>query len=384
MKKIAITVKGREMYMDYIKSEIPDVIVSMDNFSGGPFKGTAWLNYLNALRLSGEDPVLILEDDVLFCDDFLKKVQKEIAEREDRVIQFFSMRKDDLSMGSREISGGDFAGTPCVYFPAGFAKELLSWADDFVEMYTKKTSDGIAPTDTFVAAYLKHTKKKYWNVVPNLVEHRPCISAINPKRSRARQSFTFLPKMPEYKTALGKQDWEAPGDTKEFSGYDGSDVFRNDIRDGLTAEYDKCDVFYTEPAWMVGLKKTDEQAGEKSTYPELMMSIGKIIREVRKPFIIMGPKQAAKYLPRTPLVFESRLRHGSNCYAYCYRIQVPEFSEATDILEWLAQRYKCVGDFCCGYGLTGWYFRVHGKNFVMSDYVQDNVDYIKNLGWEKE
>lgn len=189
---IVQTCKGRESYVDYLKSKIPDLIVNYDNFDKGGEYPSAWLNYLRGLELAGCEATVQMDDDIILCYDFVSKIKKEIQKHPDSIIQFFSMRKDDITIGSRWVYGRTFMMNQCYYLPKGIAKEIL----DFIKEYETRADksfniDETVPIDCLIALFLKSKKLKYWNVVPNLVDHRIGVSKINKRRSSKRQSLTF-------------------------------------------------------------------------------------------------------------------------------------------------------------------------------------------------
>lgn len=160
---------------------IPDLEICVDQ------KKDAYQNFLNALELAGDDPCVHLEDDIILCDDFVKRVLKEIDKRPNEVIQFFSAnRKDDLEIGSRHILGNNFRWNQCFYLPEGIGTEILEYGKTWFKRPIKPQE-----YDIMMAYYFTSKRMRYWNVVPNLVDHKPVISRIDPKRSTQRQSFTF-------------------------------------------------------------------------------------------------------------------------------------------------------------------------------------------------
>lgn len=160
---------------------IPDLELCVDQ------NKDAYQNFLNALELAGDDPCVHLEDDIILCDDFVERVLNEIKKRPNEVIQFFSVKKkEDLEMGSRHMFGRRFMWNQCFYLPEKVGNEILEYGK------TWEKRDNIPPSYGLMMAYYFDTKgMEYWNVVPNLVDHKHCISRIDPKRSTERQSCTF-------------------------------------------------------------------------------------------------------------------------------------------------------------------------------------------------
>lgn len=175
--------QGRVRNVKAVKDAVPDLEVVWDQ------SHDAWDTYLRTLEHMGSDPAVMLEDDIILTSDWRSKVEAEIAQRPDDVIQFFSMRQADLEVGSRWEPGRTFLGNLCWYLPAFFAAELRRFFDDWGPKL-----DGTHPTgtDLAVADCLKRSGRKYWLVCPNLVDHAPGPSMINPRRP-PRASRSFVP-----------------------------------------------------------------------------------------------------------------------------------------------------------------------------------------------
>lgn len=172
--------KERSEYVDYLRERLPEAKFVFDE------KKDAMETFLRSLREAGDKPCINMEEDIILTANFLEKVEKVINERPDEVIQFFSMRKDDLTIGSRYDYGRNFMMNQCFYLPAGYSKLI----HDYYDKWGRKEEH---PTgyDILIADFLKERKEKYWIHVPSLVQHRQCRSLINPRRSAFRQSLTF-------------------------------------------------------------------------------------------------------------------------------------------------------------------------------------------------
>lgn len=174
------TCGGREAYRDYLIRCIPGLIVVQDTTQN------AMDTFLEALRVAGNDPAVHIEDDIILTSHFCEKLQSAIAERPGEVIQFFSMRKADIEIGSRYDSGRTFMMNQCFYLPAKYS----AWIMEYYRVWSRKETH---PTgyDILIADWLKSRKEKYYIYVPSLVQHRKCKSLINPRRGNNRQSLTF-------------------------------------------------------------------------------------------------------------------------------------------------------------------------------------------------
>lgn len=190
IKFIMMTCDGREEFADYVKERIPNLIVSYDTFTDpGKFKNTSYRNAQQAWKLAGENPCVQLEDDIILCDDFVNRCKKVIAERPNDVIQFFSMRKADLEVGSRYELGSNFLMHQCYYLPAGMSKKIYDFSIEFENECEQ--DEHISPNDLVTRYYFQRNKIKYWVHIPNLVDHRIAKSSIDSRRSSKRQSKTF-------------------------------------------------------------------------------------------------------------------------------------------------------------------------------------------------
>jgi hypothetical protein len=180
MKIIIRTCPGREMYRDALLSVLPDATIVADKTTN------AMDTFLSAMEAAGPDAALHLEDDILLASNFRPRVEGVIGGRPGDVIQFFSRRSADVTVGSRWEPGRTFLMNQCFYLPAGYSADLREFARLW-ERYSQH------PTgyDILMQDWLRARRERYWLHVPSLVQHRDCVSAINPRRSRSRQSATF-------------------------------------------------------------------------------------------------------------------------------------------------------------------------------------------------
>ncbi len=180
MKFIVKYMPEREAQLIEMKKQIPNVVVVQD------IMRSHMDTFIRALEEAGDESAVHLEDDIILCDNFVERCLEQINLREDRMIQFFSMRKADLEVGSRYDYGANFLMNQCVYYPAGYSKMIknywLAW---------DRKEEHPSGSDTMIADFLKSRKEKYYIVVPNLVDHVKGKSVIDPRRSSKRISKTF-------------------------------------------------------------------------------------------------------------------------------------------------------------------------------------------------
>ena len=113
MRFIVKTCPQRSGYIPYLKERIPNLEVVLD--PGGGVMDC----FQESLRVAGDDAVVHLEDDIVLTSNFCEKALAVIADFPYVLIQFFSMRKKDLEIGSRWESGRTFLMNQCVYYPEG-------------------------------------------------------------------------------------------------------------------------------------------------------------------------------------------------------------------------------------------------------------------------
>lgn len=175
-----MAMKERMEYHHYLQTRLPDLEWCFDR------ERSARDTFLRSLSMQGDDAALHLEDDVILTQHFQQKAVEIIQQHHDDVIQFFSMRKADLTIGSRWESGRTFMMNQCFYLPRHIASEMVD---------ASKNWEGwkIHPNgyDMFMADFMKARNIKYFLHVPSLVQHRIGKSLIDAMRSSRRISQTF-------------------------------------------------------------------------------------------------------------------------------------------------------------------------------------------------
>jgi hypothetical protein len=151
--------------------------------------GDSYRNFQRALRLGNERGALHLEDDVQLTSDFPAKVAAAVTRiGTDRVIQFFSRRKADVEIGTREAGGRDFSFTVCFYVPPGLGSPAADYLDVWPDRQAKPTY-----FDYALGGFLVERGIRFVIHVPSLVQHRQWVSAIDRRRGKTnRQSATFV------------------------------------------------------------------------------------------------------------------------------------------------------------------------------------------------
>jgi GR25 family glycosyltransferase involved in LPS biosynthesis len=144
-------------------------------------------NFMKALEAAEDDAAVHLEDDVILTKNFIQKAEQVISENPARVVQFFSMRKDDLSVGTRIDKGRNFIAALCFYLPPKMSKGLRGYFPRWERIDEHPTG-----LDLTIADFLKKTRQDYLVYCPNLADHRVGKSAIDSRRRSDRVSKTFI------------------------------------------------------------------------------------------------------------------------------------------------------------------------------------------------
>jgi hypothetical protein len=132
-------------------------------------------------------------------------------------------------------------------------------------------------------------------------------------------------------------------------------------------------VFYSDLPWYTnfGFQRFNDRAAvyDGRTYQQFMDAITAILTTVQVPTMFVTGHHAKPHLPPPTYKFPLHLNEYP-AVAYCYHFdgKPPVAKSAAAVLHEMADRFACVGDYCCGYGTAGRIFAQHGKRFVMSDF----------------
>jgi len=173
-------------------------------------------------------------------------------------------------------------------------------------------------------------------------------------------------------------DLESISDIPEGTTYKENKIIliRHDVTNPLPKEFEECDVFYIESAWPHGLKVFNERAHKEVRFDDYVKALHGIAERGVPTFIVAG-KTAGKILSDASFNTMISLRGETEVNLYSYNITTPVYAKTTfDLLDYLATKYECVGDPCCGLGLTGRVFLKHGKKAVISDYNGRCINYL--------
>ena len=185
MKYIVRTVDFDERRADNVrllKEQLPELEIVVDTTRN------AYNGLFLACEMANEAGAVILEDDVLLCKDFKRRIEEVIAEKgADKVINFFE--KPKVYFPTSYVGGSGFLWMQCTYFPPNFPRKVI---DHYEQFHKERPNDWKGQAvDCLVAYALTKEKMKYWRIRPCLVQHLDFPSAIG-RRPTNRQTPYFI------------------------------------------------------------------------------------------------------------------------------------------------------------------------------------------------
>jgi len=151
-------------------------------------------------------------------------------------------------------------------------------------------------------------------------------------------------------------------------------------KQSLPNEYDKCDFLYVEVPYPQGIKIFDERANVKETrtVDDFALALSKIIMDTKIPIGIVTSKILHKKLPPANSIHEMSIHVGKVTFAMHNYILPFQFQRSTDLMQYVANNFNCLGDFCCGYGYPLiQYLKFGGKKIIASDYNSQCITILK-------
>lgn len=159
--------------------------------------------------------------------------------------------------------------------------------------------------------------------------------------------------------------------TLDFFEADGDVVFKHDISKGISPIFKKADCIYSEPAWRHGYKKFMQRSNTVvfPPYKEYLLNQEKVIKELEIPsFILCGADMLHTLKPDWVRdIYFYPYKDNKNFKIAVYNSERFDFGSDRELLAVLANKYKVILDFNCGYGNLIPFIRENGKHFVLSD-----------------
>lgn len=139
------------------------------------------------------DGVVMMEDDIILCKDFMNRLMDVLNRHKGDVVQFFE-RALCKNLTNGWFNGRQFFSCCCYYMPAKHTSLFASKENKYkftYEVFPKRNEPWGYPIDLYIAYVLGENKIKYWRELPYLVQHRNLKSTFK-GRSTKRQSIYFI------------------------------------------------------------------------------------------------------------------------------------------------------------------------------------------------
>ena len=182
-------------------------------------------SFIEQMRIISKTNSLFMEDDIILCKDFEKKVAEVIKQYPNKIINFFFQPLAYLFSG--EVEGKKFLYNQCVYYPRGIAKKIADEMERLVEEGIKWTQ-----YDEIQAVAMN-------NLGLNFINYRPCLVQHIGKQSLLGNKWLADAKTIYFIDDLGDMDYDNAKLMLEY-GY---------------KQYDKLNIPYSKPKIIVDRSK---------------------------------------------------------------------------------------------------------------------------------
>lgn len=131
-------------------------------------------SFIRQLEFLDDYDVVLLEDDVILCDNFKEEIEKVIEEHKEYVINFFTRPNDYFTSNYNQI----LIYNQCTYYPKGTTKKI---AEKMKEVMPELKGSGY---DVIENRAINRLGMVVYNYRPCLVQHKDGYSLINRRVGR--------------------------------------------------------------------------------------------------------------------------------------------------------------------------------------------------------
>ena len=123
-------------------------------------------SFIKQLKQISEEDALFMEDDIIFCENFLEEVNHAIEKYPNQIINFFY--RPMAYFIPEKIKGEKFIYNQCVFYPKGVALKIANELETILE--------GKEDIDTvFAKTYDQLQGKAMKNLKIDFINYRPCL-----------------------------------------------------------------------------------------------------------------------------------------------------------------------------------------------------------------
>lgn len=176
----------REQNVKILKHFIPSLEITVTG------RDTLWDCFISQFKITDEyDGIVLIEDDVKLCKNFLKRCEMAITKSKDSVISMFRICTKKTKFESGFKGGSNFNCMPCNYFPKWFCDEVVKKEnfESFNKWYWEHEHVWNFPSDTYIRYLLVKLKKKYFAYFPHLVQHINYKSTLGSRPMNRKSNF---------------------------------------------------------------------------------------------------------------------------------------------------------------------------------------------------
>ena len=141
-------------------------------------------HFIDSLKYSGGEPFVLLEDDLVLCNDFEKEVCAVIEKYNDDIINFFSDAGIYIKVGYRQ----SIRWNQCTYYPKGVGLKLAEKMEQYPQDFDK--SHGVY--SILETRAVKELNLKVLDYRPCLVQHLDMDTSLFNKTTHSRRSPFFI------------------------------------------------------------------------------------------------------------------------------------------------------------------------------------------------
>lgn len=141
-------------------------------YTGGT---NACINWINILKVYKNDSLLLLEDDIRLCNDFLTNVNNAINQYPNYVLNFHYNEGNTVT---KPVNTLRYTWNQCVYFPKEIVSKLIEPSEDFLKHYTYYVNKNDYAMQIRHALH-KAGIKQFYAIEPKLVKSLNFVSTIS-------------------------------------------------------------------------------------------------------------------------------------------------------------------------------------------------------------
>lgn len=150
------------------------------------------------------------------------------------------------------------------------------------------------------------------------------------------------------------------------------------VCDGFHEEFKTADCIFVEPSWLHGYGKfTKGTEADGTTYHDYLEGIKDIINRLNVPTFLLCGKQVCTMLkPDREKEIQFLFHKMSTSVAVFNTKEALPFQNEIELREYVAEKFNCILDFSCGYGILAKHILRQNKKAILTDINTDCIRYL--------